>query len=166
MSLIDKEIWKKIKGFPKYEISSFGNIRNKKTVRYLATFVSFGRNCVQLRDKDSNITTCYIDNLVAYTFLPIPYGIVEPKIYHKNKDYLDDRLVNLHFRKNVQTNAVLVNIYLFKKGKCYLRTTLSFHRAKQYLNCTQGELNYALVHTSVIKNDGKEYKVEYNFNKI
>lgn len=161
-----KEKWKTIRGLPKYEISSLGSIRIKNTDKHITQFVRLGRNVVALSNKNGQYKHYYVDNLVAYNFLPIPYSITEPKVYHKNKNYLDDRLENLHFMKNCQTNSVLINIYLFKNNKCYLKTTLSFHRAKQYLNCTQGELNYALVHTSVIKNDGKEYKVEYSFNKL
>lgn len=160
------EKWKTIRGLPKYEVSTEGKIRHKRIGKYLIPSLNYGRNCVQLRNKDNKLGKYYVDAIVAYTFLPIPYTIVEPKIYHKNKDYLDDRLKNLYFGKNVQTNSVLIKIYLFKDNKCYLKTTLSFYRAKQYLNCTQGELNYALIHTSIIKNDGKEYKVEYSFNKL
>ena len=160
------EKWKKIRGLPKYEVSTEGKIRHKRTGKYLIPFICYGRNCVQLRNKENKLRRCYVDAIVAYTFLPVPYTIVEPKVYHKNKDYLDDRLENLHFSKNVQTNSVLIKVYLFKDDKCYLKTTLSFHRAKQYLNCTQGELNYALIHTSIIRNDDKEYKVEYSFHKI
>ena len=160
------EKWKKIKGFPKYEVSTFGNIRHIRLDRLLVPTISFGRNMVNLRDDKNRNVKVYVDNIVAYNFLPIPYTIIEPKIYHKNKDYLDDRLENLHFHKNVETNSVLINIYLFKNNKCYLRTTLSFYRAMKYLNCTSTKLNHALIYTSVIKNDGKEYKVEYNFNKL
>lgn len=158
-----KEEWKRIKGLPKYEVSTFGNVKHRNGNKYLSKFISFGRNCIQIKI-GKRVNHYYVDNLVAYTFLPLPYTITEPKVYHKNKNYLDDRLENLHFRKNVQTNSVLVNIYLFKNNKCYLVTTLSFHRAMKYLNCSQNNLNYAIVHTSVIVNDDKEYKVEYNFN--
>lgn len=161
-----KEKWKTIKHFPNYEVSTFGNIRHTRLNRLLTPVVSFGRNMVYLRDNHNHSAKVYVDNIVAYNFLPIPYTIIEPKIYHKNKDYLDDRLENLHFKKNVETNSVLIKVYLFKNNKCYLRTTLSFYRTMKYLNCSSTKLNHALIHTSIIKNDGKEYKVEYSFNNI
>lgn len=157
---------KKIRGLPKYEVSTEGKIRHKRTGKCLIPSLYYGRNCVQLRNKENKLVRYYVDAIVAYTFLPIPYTIVEPKVYHKNKDYLDDRLENLHFRKNVKTNSVLISIYLFKNNKCYLVGTMSFARAVSYLNCKSNILLHALVHTSIIKNDGKEYKVEYNFSKI
>lgn len=160
------EQWKKIRGLPKYEVSTLGNIRHKRTGNILNGSILYGRNTVQLRDSNNKIIRYYVDNIVAYTFLLPPYGITEPNICHKNKDFLDDRLENLCFRKNVKTNCVLVSIYLFKNNKCYLIGTMSFARAVSYLNCKPNILLHALAHTSIIKNDGKEYKVEYNFNKI
>lgn len=160
------EKWKKIRGLPKYEVSTLGNIRHKRTGNSLKFSVLYGRNTVLLRDSDNKLVRYYVDNIVAYTFLSMPYGITEPKLYHKNKDYLDDRLENLHFRKNVKTNGVLIRIYQFKNNKCYLISTMSFARAVSYLNCKSNILLHALAHTSIIKNDGKEYKVEYNFSKI
>lgn len=161
-----KEKWKTIRGLPKYEVSSLGSIRIKNTNKHITQFVRFGRNVVALSNKNGTYNHYYVDNLVTYNFLPIPYSISEPKVYHKNKNYLDDRLENLHFMKNAQTNCVLVNIYLFKNNKCYLVSTMSYRKAKLYLNCKDGVLLHALAHTSIIKNDGKEYKVEYSFNKI
>lgn len=165
MNLKDKEVWKRIRGFKDYEVSTFGNIRKVKTGKLIAKYLLFGRNAVAI-SKNGKQHHLYVDNLVAYTFLPIPYGISEPKIYHKNKNYTDDKLVNLHFKKNVQTNSVLIVIYLFKNDKCYRKAILSFRRAMDYLNCKEKELLHALAHTSIIKNDGKEYKVEYNFSKL
>ena len=39
--MVDKEIWKVIEGFPNYEVSNLGNVRNKKTghIRKLSTDV-------------------------------------------------------------------------------------------------------------------------------
>lgn len=87
-----KEKWKKIKGFPKYEVSTFGNIRHIRLDRLLTPIISFGRNMVNLRDNKNRNVKVYVDNIVAYNFLSIPYTIIEPKIYHLNKNYLDDRL--------------------------------------------------------------------------
>ena len=68
--------------------------------------------------------------------------------------------------KNCQTNSVLINIYLLKNNRCYLVSTMSYRKAKLYLNCKESVLLHALAHTTIIKNDGKEYKVEYSFNKL
>ena len=81
---------KLIPGFTDYCVSDEGNVyRIKKDSLYqLKTYICGGHNCVKLRGKKF-----YIDNLVALVFIGDKPDYT--KVFHKNKDKLDDRLENL-----------------------------------------------------------------------
>lgn len=81
---------KLIPGFDDYCISDDGRVyRIKKDSLYeLRTYICNGHNCVKLRG-----VKFYIDNLVASLF--IGEKPVDHKVFHKNKDRLDDRVENL-----------------------------------------------------------------------
>ena len=86
---------KLIPGFTDYCVSDDGRvyrIKNDSLVE-LRTYVCCGHNCIKLRGKKY-----YIDNLVAIIFL----GDKPPdsKVFHKNKNRLDDRLENLVYLTN------------------------------------------------------------------
>ena len=164
------EKWKRIKGYSDYEVSTLGSVRNKKKNCLLTSFIHYGKNAVSLSTRKNGVNIqriYYVDNLVAFNFLIPPYTISTSVIKHKNGNYLNDNVKNLIFRKDQKTNVCLVNIYLFKNNKCKKIATLTYKRAKDYLNVSDGVLQHALAHTSVIKSiDGREYKVEYKFNKV
>lgn len=166
---MENEKWKTIKGNKYYEISSFGRVRNKERGNILKPSVLFGRHIVSLcteHGSNPKQRAFYVDNLVAFNFLIPPYTISTSVIKHKDGNYLNDNVNNLCFRKDYKTNACLVSIYLFKDNKCKLVSNMTYYRAKRYLNTNDATLLHALSHTSVIKSiDGREYKVEYKFNK-
>ena len=86
---------KLIPGFTDYCISDEGRVfRIKNDSLYeLRTYVCCGHNCIKLRGKKF-----YIDNLVAIIFLGNKPN--DSKVFHKNKDKLDDRLENLIYLSN------------------------------------------------------------------
>lgn len=88
---MNKEIWKDIVDFPNYQVSNYGNVRNKKTKKELYKnynkvndylFVNLGR-----KNKK------YIHRLVYETFI----GFKNKKniINHRNSNKKDNRLENL-----------------------------------------------------------------------
>lgn len=86
------EIWKIIKSLPKYEISSIGRIRNKKTGRILKVDTLFGYKTLLIR-KNGNKKRYRINRLVAEAFLP-NYNSASP-VDHINRKRSDNRVENL-----------------------------------------------------------------------
>lgn len=89
----DKEIWKDIDGFPNYQVSSLGRVKNKTYGRLLKPFlVSKGYYSVALyRDNVSHF--CYIHRLVGDAFL----------------DKCDGKTVINH-KDGVRTNNIVDNL--------------------------------------------------------
>ena len=65
------EIWKVLDNFTNYEISSFGQLRNKKTGRIITinTYTKTGYLIVALYNNNNEYKPSKIDRLVANTFL-------------------------------------------------------------------------------------------------
>lgn len=93
-----KEVFKKIKGFETYEISSFGNVRNSKTGR-LRKF----RNCAGYQDLTFPIKiegiqkwkSFLIHRLVAEAFLKNPEN--KPCVNHKDGNKHNNNRTNLEW---------------------------------------------------------------------
>ena len=90
-----KAEWRVITEYPTYEVSTDGQVRNKKTGQVLKTSPN-GRGYlnVGLR-KDNKRHTKKIHRLVGLTFLPNPDGKLE--IDHINRNRTDNRLENLRW---------------------------------------------------------------------
>lgn len=88
-----KEIWKDIAECPKYQASTFGNIRNKETGTILKPGTSgWGYLQVNLY-YNSKSHTRYIHKLVAETFIPNPEN--KPEVNHENGIKTDNSVTNL-----------------------------------------------------------------------
>lgn len=89
------ETWKQVPIAPKYEVSTHGNVRNKKTGRVLSACKNIeGYMRLSLRVDDSSITTT-VHRLVAMTFIPNPKN--KYSVNHKNHVRDDNRLDNLEW---------------------------------------------------------------------
>ena len=86
---------KLIPGFDDYCVSDDGRVYRIKnnSLSELKTYVCCGHNCIKLRGKKF-----YIDNLVAIIFLGSKP--INSKVFHKNKNRLDDRVENLIYLSN------------------------------------------------------------------
>jgi hypothetical protein len=96
----DTEDWKDINNFDNYKISTFGNIRNKKTGRILKPANNGGYLYVGL----SNIKTKTfpLHRLVAKTFLENPEN--KGHVNHKDKNGLNNNLANLEWNTPKENN--------------------------------------------------------------
>jgi hypothetical protein len=100
------EYWKDIEGFPKYKISSHGNILSfRQCPMYQYPFMgkaigqlrgSFGYLCVRLY-KDGQYSHCRIHRLVAQHFLLLPTNMIsaEMDVHHKDGNKRNNCVLNL-----------------------------------------------------------------------
>lgn len=97
------EIWKTIPSFSKYEVSTFGIIRNKKTLKVLSKNALRGGYIQNnLRNDDGiNVKTSLHRN-VALTFIPNPDN--KDTVNHINHNKLDNRVENLEWATTTEQN--------------------------------------------------------------
>lgn len=98
------EIWKTLKNFPSYNVSSYGRIMNVKTQRILKTFINEkGYQTVCLR-KNNKQYTVRVHKLIAETFLGKQSGM---DVRHKDRNRSNNHVDNLEWctRKETINNA-------------------------------------------------------------
>lgn len=96
------EIYKQIIGFDKYEISTYGNIKNIKTQKQLKGGIKSGYICVCLSDNNGQSKSCKIHRLVALTFIPNPEN--KETVNHKNHNKIDNNVDNLEWATTTEQN--------------------------------------------------------------
>jgi hypothetical protein len=159
MSMGDIEIWKTIDGFDKYEVSSFGNVRNKTTGRILKPSAKGCYYSVCL--SKGKTKTFSIHQLVAKAFIPNPEN--KSQVNHKDKNGLNNKLSNLElntnkensihrsygvkqttnqnleiYRININTNEIIEKYNSIEDGaKWIINQNLSknFHSARSSISC-------------------------------
>ena len=88
------EIWKKIDGFENYEVSNFGNVKNKTTNRILKKELVKGYFRVSL-SKENNVSRFQLHRLVATAFY---FNFNDKKcVNHINGIKTDNRSINLEW---------------------------------------------------------------------
>ena len=98
----EKEIeeWRDIKDYENYEVSSFGNVRNKKTGRILRSCNKGGYEAVGL--SKTKISMCQVHRLVCQGFIPNPEN--KPQVNHKDKNKLNNHVSNLEWNTALENN--------------------------------------------------------------
>jgi len=101
---LEEEVWLDITGekygdllFGRYQASSLGRIRNKRTKRILSSRISGKYIEVNISDKHFNEYTIHVHILIAATFIPVGASNVELDVDHISTDYLDNRAINLRY---------------------------------------------------------------------
>lgn len=91
-----KEEWKEVAGYPNFEISNMGRLKNKVTGR-----ISTGNlndsgymRCI-LYDKDGSRKYTKIHRLVAQAFIPNPDNL--PEVNHIDGDKTNNKVTNLEW---------------------------------------------------------------------
>ena len=94
------EVWKDISNYKNYKVSTFGNVRNKKTGRILKAANNGGYFCVGLSNKITK--TFSVHRLVAETFIENPEN--KAHVNHKDKNGLNNNLSNLEWATPKENN--------------------------------------------------------------
>lgn len=94
------EIWKKVKKYPKYEISNLGNIRSlnyhrEKRIQNLKPIYSNRRFMVVSLSNENGFKIMPIHRLVAEAFIPNPNNL--PEVNHKDGNRSNNRVDNLEW---------------------------------------------------------------------
>lgn len=93
-----EEEWKTIDEFPNYEVSSFGNIRNKETPDKIHSLNKSGPRrsyYSAIFSINNKKVRRNIHRLVAKAFIPNPNNL--PEINHKDENGLNNRVDNLEW---------------------------------------------------------------------
>ena len=103
MTSMNEEIWKQIPDFSNYEISSYGNVRNKSSRKHFSKrSLRGGYIRINLKNDDKKPKSLTIHRIVAITFIPN----VENKytVNHINHNKLDNRVENLEWASTTEQN--------------------------------------------------------------
>jgi hypothetical protein len=115
-----EEIWKDIEGFPNYQVSSLGNVKNIIFNKLLNPTKKGGYHLVDLRN-DTVRKSYRVHRIVADAFLDNPEN--KPDVNHKDKNKLNNCLSNLEWstRKENMIHAKANTIITTNKNKRIFR---------------------------------------------
>ena len=88
------EVWKDIEGFENYQISTWGNVRNRKGQVLKPYYNSKGYLKIGLT-KNGKSHKKRINRLVATAFIPNPYNF--PQVNHKDGNKENNSVTNLEW---------------------------------------------------------------------
>ena len=119
------EKWKEVRGYPKYKVSSYGNVLSKpqennryRYERMLTAHVTTkGYRQTSLYSKDNPRRVVRIHRLVAEHFIPNPEN--KKQVNHRDGDKANNRVDNLEWATNEENMAHAVKMGLFKTKKHY-----------------------------------------------
>jgi hypothetical protein len=99
---MNNEIWKEINNFSNYEISNYGNLKNKNTKKILQPSIKSGYLCISLTDNNGIIKAVKIHRLVALNFIPNAEN--KETVNHVNHNRLDNNINNLEWMTTIEQN--------------------------------------------------------------
>ena len=122
------EVYANITGFPKYQISNHGNVKNVRTNRILKPSIS-GRGYLQHKlSEDGEISTKTIHKMVANAFLENPEN--KRCVDHQDRNRTNNNINNLRWATTIE-NAQNSSM---KSNNISGVTGVSFHKASQKWN--------------------------------
>ena len=164
-----EEIWKTIKYAPNYEISNFGNIKNKKTSRLLTiNYERLKKDNKRARpglSHNGKIKGYYLHRIVAEHFLDNPDDL--PEVNHIDGDFYNNKLSNLEWISKLDNMRHASENKLMKRYKRkVIIKNLETDETKIFDSLTKcGEyLNYSISKVSLIcrnKINDKNYDIDY-----
>lgn len=102
----ERDVWKEIPGFSKYEVNLYGEVRNKKTLYKMVFDTKYWNYpTYKLRGDDNKIHYVKAHRAVALTFIPNPEN--KPIIHHKDEDKMNCYYKNLQwctYKENANFN--------------------------------------------------------------
>lgn len=131
------EKWKQIEQFPNYSASTFGRIRNDKTMYILTNINTQSYNMVCL-----NKRTKRVHQLIALTFIPNPEN--KKTVEHINGNKSDNRVINLTWFTHKEQASTVIRSHItsqrrrvkqYTMNNEYIKTFESIQLAKQETGC-------------------------------
>ena len=98
----ESELWKPIKDFDNYEVSSLGKVRNIKTQKILRSHERSSYSRVQLGRNKIKKKNVSIHRLVAEAFIENPEN--KPQVNHKDKNRSNNNVDNLEWNTALENN--------------------------------------------------------------
>ena len=151
------EQWKDIAGYENYEVSTCGNVRNKKTGRLLKPINKRGYNTVKLR-KNGADKRLSIHRLVAETFIENPYN--KPQVNHIDENKRNNIVENLewctnkenanHGTRNRRISNTLKSVELKRNGKAVIQKTLNNDFVDVFVTVRGASRKTKIDHTNII----------------
>lgn len=99
---MSEEVWNTLDNFSKYEISTFGNIRNKTSKNILTLNIKSGYLCTSLTNDNGDRKSVKTHRLVALSFIPNPLN--KETVNHKDHNKLNNNLSNLEWATTTEQN--------------------------------------------------------------
>jgi hypothetical protein len=120
------EEWMQIKDYENYEVSSLGQVRNKKTNRILKSSSKGGYLSVGLTN-EINKKSFAVHRLVALAFIENPEN--KPTVNHKDRNKINNKLENLewatHLEQNLhKTKSTNIRVHALKVLKICSKTNV------------------------------------------
>lgn len=144
---MQKETWKDIKGYEGlYQVSNFGNVRNKKFKILKPRKNKNGYFQVNL-SKNNKHKNYYVHRLVAIMFLKNEYDY--PCINHKDENKLNNNINNLEWCSYSYNNnyGIMKNLC----SKVILQYDKNYNLIKEWNSINEIERNLNIFHGSISK---------------
>lgn len=147
-----KEQWKEIKGFPKYQISTLGNVKSltvKKNGDLLVPQINHKGYYSVLLYKNGKPHSKKIHRLVAETFLPNPNN--KPQVNHIDGNKLNNIISNLEwctnsenqihaYKNNLEVPAIKRKVNQYDLKGNYIKTFEYIRNASKELNIDESSI--------------------------